>query len=122
MVLASMVRMPRRSVLLVLLFTFAAFMTSARAGSEAPYVGSWSNGRGDELVITAKTIKFGKDKPVPYEDITGVTDGKPFKIKLNGAKLNFLSKYMVLLVNSKKSMKTLGYDTPQGFDTGSPSS
>ena len=97
-------------------------MATARAAGDAPYVGSWSNGRGEVLVITAKTIKFGKDKPVPFEDITGVTDGKQFKIKLNAAKLNFLSKYMVLLVNGKSTMKTLGYDTPQGFDSGSPSS
>jgi hypothetical protein len=120
--LASLAPMHRRQALVTLVFTVLACVTVARAADNAPYIGTWSNGRGEELVITAKTIKFAKDKPVPYEDITGVTDGKQFKIKLNGVKLNFLSPYMVLIMNGKKSMKSLGFDSRQGFDKGSPSS
>lgn len=60
-----------------------------------PYVGEWSNGRGETLVITAGTIKFGKDKAVNYRDITHVTNGREFNLEITtDAKLNYLTKYL----------------------------
>lgn len=54
-----------------------------RAAEELPYVGSWSNGRGETLVITEKTIRFGDDRALPYKDITRATDGSSFELQIN---------------------------------------
>ena len=53
------------------------------AADDLPYLGSWSNGRGETLVITAKTIQFGDDRPLPYRDITRATDGSLFELQIN---------------------------------------
>src|SRR6266403_1574488 len=46
------------------------------------YVGEWSNGRGETLVITGSTIKFGSDRAVPYRDVTRVTNGREFHLEI----------------------------------------
>ena len=53
------------------------------AADDLPYLGSWSNGRGETLVITAKTIQFGDDRPLPYRDVTRATDGSMFELQIN---------------------------------------
>ena len=60
----------------------ARFSTRDNNPSREPYVGEWSNGRGDTLVITGSTIKFGRDKAVPYRDVTRVTNGREFHLGL----------------------------------------
>jgi hypothetical protein len=55
----------------------------ARAAEDLPYLGSWSNGRGETLVITEKTIRFGDDRALPYRDITRATDGSSFELQIN---------------------------------------
>lgn len=87
------------------------------AGSTAaqPYIGEWSNGRGEVLVITPTTIKFGTDAPVPYRDITPITDGKSFTLKMMPkGKLNYLSPFMRLKLNGQKEMSSEGADTFDG--------
>ncbi len=61
--------------ILLAVFLLAGLTASGKEWKD-PYVGSWSNGRGDILVISDSTIKFGRDKAVSYRDITRVTDGK----------------------------------------------
>jgi hypothetical protein len=62
-------------------------LTAPAAGDEAqPYIGEWSNGRGEVLVITATTIKFANDRAVPYRDVTRGTDGSSFELQLNASK------------------------------------
>jgi hypothetical protein len=56
--------------------------TAARAAEELPYIGNWSNGRGETLVITEKTIRFGNDRALPYRDITRATDGSAFELQI----------------------------------------
>jgi len=48
------------------------------AADVLPYVGSWSNGRGEILTITKTTLQFGDDRPVLYRDVTRVTDGTTY--------------------------------------------
>ena len=62
----------------VLVLTGAA----ARASEELPYIGSWSNGRGETLVITEKTIRFADNRALPYRDITRATDGSTFELQI----------------------------------------
>ena len=56
--------------------------TSFASDSELPYLGHWSNGRGETLTITAKTIAFAKNKPVTYRDISRATDGSDFQLQI----------------------------------------
>ena len=50
---------------------------------EAPfYLGSWSNGRGETLVITKTSLRFGDDRAVNYRDVTRVTDGEAFELEI----------------------------------------
>ena len=57
---------------------------AARASEDLPYLGSWSNGRGETLVITEKTIRFGDDRALSYRDITRASDGSTFELQING--------------------------------------
>ena len=85
-----------------------------------PYVGEWSNGRGETLVITSSTIKVGNDKAVPYRDATRVTNGREFHLEITtDARLNYLTKFLhisfgegektdemkMMLYNSRKDME-----------------
>ena len=89
-------------------------------GLRDPYIGEWSNGRGDTLVITGGNIKFGKDKAVPYQDVTRVTNGREFHLQITtDARLNYLTKFLhvsfgegektdemkMTLYNSRKDME-----------------
>jgi len=58
-------------------------------------MGKWSNGRGEMLAITAKTIQFASDKPVTYSDVTKATNGQEFNLEVTSeGKLNYLTKYL----------------------------
>lgn len=69
-------------------FALAAFITAlallsvAYAGDQPCYAGSWSNGRGETLTISGRTIRFADDRPVPYKDITRATDGQSFQLQI----------------------------------------
>ena len=108
--------------------------TTASAGAvrrwHDPYVAEWSNGRGDTLVITSSTIKFGNDKPVPYHDVTRVTNGREFSLEITAdTKLNYLTRFLhisfgdgdktdemkMTLYNSRKDLDD--GDNPQGEAT-----
>jgi hypothetical protein len=56
--------------------------TAAAGAEDLPYLGSWSNGRGETLVITAKTIRFGEDRALGYKDVTRATDGSSFELQI----------------------------------------
>src|SRR4051812_37753935 len=59
-----------------------------------PYIGEWSNGRGDRLAITSSTIRFGRDKSIPYRDLTRVTNGREFNLQvITETKLNYLTEF-----------------------------
>ena len=84
-----------KAIILACLFCVIALAVAGAALPAAPYVGAWSNGRGDTLVITGGTIKFANDKAVGYRDITRVTNGQEFDLEVTApGKLNYLSKYL----------------------------
>lgn len=74
----------RPSARLAVLTTAAWMLGSGllAAAEEMPYVGEWSNGRGETLVITDKTIQFGDDRAVSYKDVTRATDGQSFELQI----------------------------------------
>lgn len=88
----------------------AIFLTSFTSGSDLPYVGSWSNGRGDTLVITARTMRFASDKPVPYRDLTKATDGKMFDLEITAeGEVNFFSEKFLRLNCGDDEMRMTGF-------------
>lgn len=94
---------------------------AANAADEVPYLGHWSNGRGETLVITEKAIRFAEDKPVPYRDVTRATDGSMFELQIvaRGAVNTFSGKTLAVSVEGD-SMQMTGYlshaDFVQGKD------
>jgi hypothetical protein len=72
--------------LLCFLVALLSLGSIARADEAQPYIGEWSNGRGETLVITASTIKFANDRAIAYRDVTRGTDGSAFELQLSGSK------------------------------------
>jgi hypothetical protein len=68
---------------LVAIAVWALLAFDVAASEELPYFGQWSNGRGETLVITEKTIRFGDDRALPYRDVTRATDGSTFELQIN---------------------------------------
>ena len=105
---------------LFLFIVFALMTVEAKEGIS--YIGSWSNGRGEVLVITDKTVQFASNKPVRYRDITRASDGHYFQLQLEvGPGVNFFTKFMSLTLKGKGEMHTEGYDAiaDEGSDNAS---
>jgi hypothetical protein len=98
-------------VLLVVAATCPLF-----ANGELPYIGSWSNGRGETLVITAKTLQFADDEPVPYRDITRATDAETFLLHItaSGEVNAFAEKFLGVVITSD-SMTVTGYPSQVAY-------
>ena len=84
-------RAARALIALAALALLVLIARAVAAADDLPYLGSWSNGRGETLVITEKTIQVGDDRPSAYRDITRATDGSMFElqIKARGAANRF---------------------------------
>jgi hypothetical protein len=92
--------------------------THLLANSSQPYIGEWSNGRGETLSVTSTTIKFGKDRKLTYKNLTKVTDGTYFTIQLTSSgKINFFQKFLSLKVDGKQ-MKMVGYNSYKDMYSG----
>jgi len=103
--------MPLRSVRFRILFaTACAAATSLLAADQSPYIGEWSNGHGDTLVITAKTMRFAEDKPVPYRDVTRSTDGKTFALEITApGEVNFFAEKFLAIECGDDEIRMVGY-------------
>src|SRR6185369_701407 len=112
--------MKTRYVPLLLAVSLLAGLTASGQKWKDPYVGSWSNGRGDTLVITDSSIKFGRDKAVSYRDITRVTDGKQFNLEITSkGELNYLTKFLhISMAEGDKTdeMKITLYDSRKDLE------
>ena len=112
--------MKTRYVPLLLAVFLLAGLTASEKKWKDPYVGSWSNGRGDTLVITDSSIKFGRDKAVSYRDITRVTDGKQFNLEITSkGELNYLTKFLhISMAEGDKTdeMKITLYDSRKDLE------
>lgn len=92
--------------------------TFSLARAAQPYVGEWSNGRGETLSITPTTIRFAKDRKLNYKDVTRVTDGSFFQIQITSSgKINYFSRFLSLNVNGKE-MNMVGYNSFQDMRNG----
>ena len=94
----------RRSLLLGALAALI-FVANAMAGP-LPYLGEWSNGRGETLIITGETLQFADDKPVKYRDITRATDGSSFEWEITApGEINAFPGKFVSVVLEDDSLK-----------------
>jgi hypothetical protein len=81
------------------------------APAKMSYIGRWSNGRGETLSITARTLRFASDRPVSYRDVTKVTDGNHFSIQITTrGKINYFSRFLALEIG-KSEMKMTQYNS-----------
>jgi hypothetical protein len=91
------------------------------APAKIPYIGRWSNGRGETLSITARTLQFANDRPVYYRDVTKVTDGHHFSIQITSrGKINYFSKFLALSVEKDEMTMTLYNSYREMFDGENP--
>lgn len=89
----------------------------APAPARMPYIGRWSNGRGEALAVTARTIQFANDRPVYYRDVTKVTDGHHFSIQITSrGKINYFSKFLALSIEKGEMTMTLYNSYREMFD------
>jgi hypothetical protein len=89
----------------------AAATAVAFARANMPYVGKWSNGRGERLSVTKSTLRFNSDKPVTYRDVTKVTDGNHFSLRVTArGPLNYFTKFIALAIDGEEMKMTL-YDS-----------
>ncbi len=114
--------MKTRHVSLLLAIFLSAGFAYAREKWKDPFIGEWSNGRGDTLVIAGSTIRFGRDKAVSYHDITRVTDGKQFNLEITTqGNLNYLTKFLHISMgegDKSDEMKMTLYDSRKELDAG----
>jgi hypothetical protein len=95
------------------LFTAAGSINAVASSSPAgmPYIGRWSNGRGERLAVTKRTLKFNSDKSVTFRDVTKVTDGNHFSLQITSrGKLNYFTKFIALSLENDEMKMTL-YDS-----------
>lgn len=60
-------------------------LVATLAAADLPYLGEWSNGRGETLTITEDSLQFADDEPVKYRDLTRATDGNSFVLQITTA-------------------------------------
>lgn len=85
-------------------------LSQLRASEAQPYLGEWSNGRGETLKVTARTLQFGNDKPVAYRDVTRATDGSDFELQITSAgKVNAFPGKTLGIHCEGDTMKMTGY-------------
>ncbi len=95
------------------------------AHAQLPYIGNWSNGRGDTISLTATKIRFANDRRLSYRDVTKVTDGQHFSLQITApGKLNYFTKFLSLSMGEGEKpgeMKITLYDSYEDmFDGKNP--
>jgi hypothetical protein len=91
--------------------------------ANAFYLGHWSNGRGDWFRIDEGRIRFGRDEPIEFRDITRVPDGRQFALQITTAgSPNFFSdsKFIWLSVDRDQMRMTRYNSWRDLFDKTNP--
>ena len=93
--------------------------------AQLPYIGNWSNGRGETISITATKIRFTTDRRLKYRDVTKVTDGQHFSLQITDpGKHNYFTKFLSLALGEGEKpgeMTMTLYDTYEDmFDGKNP--
>ncbi len=82
----------------------------SQADDPLPYLGNWSNGRGETLRITSEKLSFADDRAVKYRDITRATDGSAFELQITTpGEVNAFPGKILGVVCEKDSMRITTY-------------
>ena len=105
--------LPRLALLALAIYLGAGALAAAE---DFPYLGNWSNGRGETLVVTEKTLRFADDRAVSYRDVTRATDGSIFELLITarGTVNAFPGKTLAVSCESD-SMKIITYASHADF-------
>jgi hypothetical protein len=83
---------------------------TAAAAEQLPYVGTWSNGRGETLVVTEKMMQFANDPPVTYRDFTRGGDNHRFELRITAPRVvNPFPGKSLRVTCEETSMEMVGY-------------
>ncbi|MDQ6622719.1 MAG: hypothetical protein M3Y86_04440 [Verrucomicrobiota bacterium] len=98
--------------------------STLRADDAPSYVGHWSNGRGETLIVTEKTIQFGNDRPVAYRDVTddAASDDASYELQITtpGEVNAFPGKTLgIVCEDEDDSMEITGYRSHADYVHGS---
>jgi hypothetical protein len=104
----------------ILALLFLIVVSSATRADDAPlYLGSWSNGRGETLVITRKTMQFGDDRPFSFRDVTRVSDGESYELQITTrGEINGFPGKTLHLTFENGAMQMTGYKSHAEFMQG----
>ena len=113
----------RHAALLLVVSSLVGLTAYAGKKWKDPYIGEWSNGRGETLVITSNNIRFGNEKAVSYHDITRVTDEKEFMLQITTeGELTYLTKFLRVSIGGGEDkadeMKMTLYDSRKELEAG----
>src|SRR3954469_2065605 len=99
-----------------LLIILCALSVSAFADDPAPYIGEWSNGRGETLSIKTKTIQFAHDKPVAYRDVTRDSDDDAYELRITApGEINAFAGKTLILKLDEDEMQMTGYASHDAY-------
>jgi hypothetical protein len=94
----------------------SAFLVAASSvrADPPPYIGQWSNGRGETMKITAKTIQFADNKPIPFRDLTEArsenADERTFELQITArGNVNAFPGKTLALTCQGDSLHVVGY-------------
>ena len=81
-----------------------------------PYLGEWSNGRGETLTITAKTIQFADNHPVSYRDVTRDSEDETYELQITArGEINAFPGKTLVISCEKDSMEMTGYASHDAY-------
>ena|ERR1700733_12358111 len=109
----------KSGLLLILLWAGTLLWLSGPllAAEKAFYLGNWSSGRGDPLIINKTTLKFAGEKIATYRDRSRPDDKSISVLQIINPRSFFLHEPFILceqLINSDKStMKLTGFRSYQ---------
>jgi hypothetical protein len=78
--------------------------------AEQPYLGEWSNGRGETLSFTRRRLFYGEDDAYTYQDVTRNSDGRQYAIQITTpGRVNLFSwsKFVSLAIDRRQMRITL---------------
>jgi hypothetical protein len=81
--------------------------------ADQPYLGEWSNGRGEILTFARRRMYYGDDDAYTYQDVTRNPDGRQYAVQITTpGRVNFFSwsKFLSLEID-RRQMKIILYNS-----------
>ncbi|MFL6539971.1 MAG: hypothetical protein ACJ8HU_04355 [Chthoniobacterales bacterium] len=93
-----------------------ALSVCAFSDEPRPYLGEWSNGRGETLTITANTIKFAESDAVQYRDVTHDSEDDTYELQITArGEINAFPGKTLVVACDKDSMEMTSYASHDAY-------